>query len=118
VRKISLRSLLVSALVLVGAVAIPAAASAGTATISGKVYYLPPFGFPAGVPSADVTIYNAVGGAKGQEVKTDNAGNWQVTTDASADASGWDYKIKVEPASNIPADHKPPYCSFTAPADR
>ena len=116
-RKISIRSLLVSALVFVGVVAIPAAASAGTATISGKVYYQPPLGLYTAVPNADVTIYNAVGGSKVQEVKTDNAGNWHATAYAGADASGWDYKIKVEPASSVPADHKPPYYSFISPAN-
>ena len=115
--KVSVRSLVVSALVFVGVVAIPAAASAGTATISGKVYYQPPVGFYYGVPNADVTIYNAVGGGKVQELKTDNAGNWQTTIWAGADASGWDYKVKVEPFSNIPFDHKPPYYSFISPAN-
>jgi hypothetical protein len=114
-RQISIRPFLVMALVVVGFVAVPAAASAGTATISGKVFYQPPMGLYAGVPGADVTIYNALGGSKAGTVKTNAAGDYELTLWAGSDPSGWNYKIKVEPFG-APQDHKPPYYGFISPA--
>src|SRR4051812_38869215 len=95
--KHSARTILAFAVICLTLVAIPAAASA-TATISGKVYWSPPFfGLPVPVPDADVTVYTSVQGqkiAKVATLKSDANGDYSATVYAGA---GSDYKVDVEP---------------------